>query len=343
MAQDLPPLKQVSQEIGTSTATLSRVLNGHPNVSERTRIQVLEALQERGYQVEAPKKRTAVKESLAFAISTKIRKLMLAGDPFFSRHLVGFQSACAAAGYYPILIDHEQDATEDGGLQCVREEQVCGVVLESIPAERVRLIRKEVPVVLMNSQVDVPMVDSVTADVAQAVREQVALLYEHGHRSIACFRLNPPQMGQDHQFWANFFLCGKIYDLYHPEAFFAPCQFIAGEERRAIREFLDRVLSCPKPATAILTYDTYAGTLIEECRKRCLRVPEDISIIGYDDVPSYRIPIPLTTFQQPFEAMASEAVRLIQERLKNPDFPSRRVAVCGKMIIRDSVAPVKRK
>ncbi|HWL55013.1 MAG TPA: LacI family DNA-binding transcriptional regulator [Chthoniobacteraceae bacterium] len=341
MARTLPPLRKISRKTGASVTTVSRVLNGHPNVSPKMREEVLAALREHGYQskpIQTIARPAAAKHrTLAFAITTEIKSRILEGNLFYTRHLIGFQSACAAAHCYPLLIDHEQDATVEGGLQCVEEGKVYGVVAEKLPPERLEILRGKVPVVLFNVASDVPFIDSVLPDVRQAAHEQLDLLHGLGHRSIACFRVYPGGW-QDQRYWAEFLFHGIHLGLDQPAEFFQPFHFPLRGEVAAIKLFLDRVLSCPRPPTAIVTYDTYVSALIAECAARGLKVPDDISIVGYDDDPA-QTPVPLTTYRQNFETMAREAVRLIADRAENPESPGRTVIVKGEMVVRQSTGP----
>jgi len=339
--RSLPSLNEISREIGISAATISRVLNGRPGIAEKMRARVLSALEERGY----PKK--PVKggfqtlrngsSTVAFAITKKIRGLIEQGDPFYGRHLLAMQSACSQMGYYPILVDFEQDATPEGSLRCVEEQRVHGVIAEHMPTELAEKLRKQVGVVLLNIVAPVSGVDYVIPDIRQAAREQVQYLYDLGHRSIACFR-SLPGGWQNHFYWSEFWWMNIHLGLDLPGEFFAPIRFDLNEEREAIQSFLDRVLAVSRPPTAIVTGDYYAPILIEECQKRGCSVPDDISIMGFDDRNPTNGPVTLSTYRQNFEGMAREGLRLLIDRCENPDLPSRMVEVEGRLIHRNSVA-----
>lgn len=340
----LPSLNAISREIGVSAATISRVLNGRPGIAEKMRVRVLSALEERGYPKRPGKGGFQTlrngSSTVAFAITKKIRALMEKGDPFYGRHLLAMQSACSQMGYYPILVDFEQDATPEGGLRCVEEQRVHGVIAEHMPDDLAEKLRQQVGVVLLNIVAPVSGVDYVIPDIRQAAREQVQFLYDLGHRSIACFR-SLPGGWQNHYYWSEFWWMNIHLGLNLPEEFFVPIRFDLHEERAAIGVFLDRVLAVPHPPTAIITGDSYAPILIEECLARGLSVPDDMSIMGFDDRNDPNCPIALSTYRQNFEGMAREALRLLIDRCEHPELPSRTVDVEGELIHRDSVAPPK--
>jgi LacI family transcriptional regulator len=120
-----------------------------------------------------------------------------------------------------------------------------------------------------------------------------------------------------------------------------PIAFRYENEIEAVSAFLDRILAGDR-ATAILTYDVYAGELIRQLANRGLSVPGDISIMGFDDDNHGRFcPIPLATFRQDFDAMATEAVRLVRERAQAPSRAPLMVKVEGKVIVRESVGRLR--
>ncbi|HRJ72898.1 MAG TPA: LacI family DNA-binding transcriptional regulator [Terrimicrobiaceae bacterium] len=337
----MPSLNEIAREIGISAATISRVLNGRPGIAEKTRKDVLSALEQRGY----PKK--AVRggfqtlrngsSTIAFAISGKIRELIERGDPFYGRHLMAMQAACSQMGYYPILVDYEQDATPDGGLRCVDEQRVHGVVAELMPPELVERLRQQVGVVLLNIVSPVPKVDYIIPDIRQAAREQVQHLYDLGHRAIACFR-SLPGGWQNHYYWSEFWWMTKRLNLDLPPEYFDTIDFSLHEEREAATGYLEKVLNSSRPPTAIITGDNYAPLLIELCQQRGLQVPQRMSIVGFDDRALVPGSVPLTTYRQNFEGMARESLRLLIDRCEHPDLPARTVEVEGTIIHRDSVA-----
>ncbi len=343
--RNLPSLNEIAREINISASTISRVLNGKPGIAEATRQTVLSALHERGY----PKKpiQGGVQtlrngsSTIAFAITSKIRERIANGDPFYGRHLLALQTACAQKGYYPILVDYEQDTTPDGGLRCVDEHRVYGVVAEDMPEPMIEKLRSRIGIVLLNIVRPIPQVDYVIPDVRQAAREQVQFLYDLGHRSIACFRPLPVGFGgwQTHFYWSEFWWMHKKLQLDLPDEFFAPIQFSAHGEEVAAEEFMERVMSSSSPPTAIVTSDNYAGIIMNQCKKRKLRIPKDISLMGYDDRRYLSGAANLSTYRQNFEGMAREALRLLVDRCENLNLSGRIVEIEGTLIHRDTVAP----
>ncbi len=342
----------IASRAGVSSATVCRVLTGHPGVNEATRRRVQAAIDELGY-VPDPALGRFFKtinggiRGVAFSLNASTYRLIAAGnDPFYSRMSAAVQSELSKRGRHVISVNSETDSLPDGTLNCVAQGLCNGVVGRLRDIEQTACLARQVPVVLLNSEYDVPLVDVVIPDVERAAQRQLAYLVERGHRAIACFRPRPGagQWGvgtwQDRRFWHAYRAYCEDRGLILPDEYLAPIEFGPESEREAVAAFLERLFSlAERSPTAILTYDGYAGELIRQLATRGLRVPQEVSIFGYDDYHfGHPCPLGLSTFRQDFAAMAEHAVRLLLERMENPKRPAVRVAVDGAIIERESTA-----
>jgi LacI family transcriptional regulator len=107
------------------------------------------------------------------------------------------------------------------------------------------------------------------------------------------------------------------------------------------REAADRLLSIPEPPTAIFAFnDDIAIGAIQSARAHGLRVPEDVSIVGFDDVEHATIVTPdLTTVRQPLAEMGRTAVSLLNRLLEGQSFETLHVELATRLVVRDSTAP----
>jgi LacI family transcriptional regulator len=105
----------------------------------------------------------------------------------------------------------------------------------------------------------------------------------------------------------------------------------------------ERLLDLPEPPTAIFaSNDLSAFGAMEAIRERGLSIPEDISILGFDDIPQASIVYPkLTTIRQPLDQMGRVAAKMLLEHIENPERSLRRVTLSTHLIIRDSCQPPK--
>ncbi|MDD5707840.1 MAG: substrate-binding domain-containing protein, partial [Kiritimatiellae bacterium] len=260
---------------------------------------------------------------------------------FYARVVCSLQAALSRHGYHALLCNTRDDLIGDGHLYCISEGIADAVIAETNDAQLVHRLAHDAPLILFNSEVRCPNVDVVLPDVERAVQDQVAHLVQLGHRSIACFRPRPPTHWQDRRFWREYEEHESRLGLTIPAEYLYPIEFEEEDHPRAIGACLDRLLQPGIAPTAILTSDVYAGELIRQLNERGLSVPDDISLVGFDDdTHAHACPIPLTTFRQDFDAMAETAVELLQERMKDTQRPSHVVEIAGKRIERSSSGPI---
>jgi LacI family transcriptional regulator len=99
-----------------------------------------------------------------------------------------------------------------------------------------------------------------------------------------------------------------------------------------------------KPTAIFASNDLMALGAMEALRESGLRIPEDVSLIGFDDIPQMSIAHPkITTVHQPLNEMARTAVKLLLEQLENPETPTRRVTLDTTLVIRESTGPVPKR
>lgn len=345
-------LKVVAEKAGVSAATVSRVVNGHRSIAENTRQRVQAVIDEMGYAPD-PKLGRFFKtmnggiKGVAFAVYQDMhRRISMGNDPFYARMSMAVQMELSKHAHYMLLVNEETDCTADGNLTCVEQGLCTGVIGELRNESLVARLSEHVPVVLLNVELDIPLVDVVIPHVAKVARKQLQYLSELGHRAIACFRPRSNQENassmswQDKRFWQSYRNFCQDHALAMPSEYLEPIDFGYDEHESAAAKFVDRVFARPEIApTAILTYDIYAGTLIRQLSARGLEVPRDVSIIGYDDWTfNHPCPLALTTFRHDFETMAKQAVGLLLDRGKEPHRSSVFVEVDGELITRDSTA-----
>jgi len=335
----------IARESGTSVATVSRVLNGKPGISEEVRERVSGLLKASSYKRRTPrkKKRPPQLHSVAFVVSDDLFEMIHKGDDFYGRHLVAVQKAVAEAGLYPILVGYHQDLNKDGTLRCVAEGRVQAVIGEKRVVEDIERIAGTfgLPVVLFNRVSPWSPVDSVGTDMHAAAHTTLEYLYKMGHRCIANFRISEPHAGWDDTcFWQQYFSFAKSHNLSLPDSILQPIHFGLDEHPKAASNFVDQILSGRERPTAILSYDFYMPVLVEALTRRGVKIPEEMSLVGFNDTQDARhLPIPLTTYRQDFDAMAQEAVRLIFDRATRPNCPRRLVRIPGRFISRESCVP----
>lgn len=334
-----PSLADIAEQLGVSIATVSRVLNDKPGISEDVRRKVGEALQMHAYRRRTvqPGNSGAGLNTIAFVVSEHLFENINQGDDFYGRHLFAVQKAIANVGFYPLLLTDSQGKDASGRLRCVTEKRVQGIIAESWDFELLEETANEVPVVMFNRISD--KIDSVSTNMRAAAQQQFMHLYELGHRSIACFRTFPKDGGWENvDYWQQYFTFARHNDLNLPSAFWEPVAFRTGEDDEAALEFVKRVAA--EGATAIVTYDNYIPALMKALKKLQINAPSEMSLVGFNDFKeAASCGLELTTYRQDFGAIAREAMRLLIDRFENPGSCPRLVQVPGEFIIRGSTAP----
>ena len=343
---------QLSRELKLSASTVSRALRDHPAISSDTILRVKKAAELNGYKPKASVNRffKALRgevSGVVFLVDNAVQERFSERDPFYSQILWSVERALQKTGTHMLLSNVSSNLTSSGSLYAIEEGMAHGVIIKSNDTEMIAKLSQHTSVVALHTDPRGQNVDSVIPDIERAARCQMDCLAKLGHRRIANFRPKPPAgtpfpSWQDRAFWREYVDYAQDIGLEIPQPWMEPIVFNSENEIEAIGAFLDRILAGDR-ATAILTYDTYGGELIRQLANRGLSVPGDISIMGFDDDIHGRFcPIPLATFRQDFDAMATEAVRLVKERARDSSRAPLMVKVEGKVIVRDSVGVAKK-
>jgi LacI family transcriptional regulator len=330
-----PTSWDVARLAGVSRSTVSFVLNNTPGIkiSEETRRRVLEAVKMLDY------KPNAIARSLAKQKTEAIAFFVLdIANPVFPNMARGIEDVARHNGYTLLLCNTDgKSLRELRYMNLMLERRVDGVIVGALSNEEVsRLARKKnMPLVILEHP-RLPEHDVVYADNIQGSYEAVKYLIELGHTRIAHITINPESI-----------IVRERIEGYKKALEDAKIPF----DENLLKIFYDQVneetainelFSLPNPPTAIFAFsDFMAIQIMKILIKRGIRIPQDISIVGFDDTLA-NLTIPeLTTVSQPFYEMGVKAAEVLIERLKNPDLPIQHIKLPTKLVIRDSTAPRK--
>jgi|YelNatPaOPRAMG01_1025707.scaffolds.fasta_scaffold00058_34 LacI family transcriptional regulator len=330
-----PTSWDVARLAGVSRSTVSFVLNNTPGIkiSEETRRRVLEAVKILDY------KPNAIARSLAKQKTEAIAFFVLdIANPVFPNMARGIEDVARHNGYTLLLCNTDgKSLRELRYMNLMLERRVDGVIVGALSNEEVsRLARKKnMPLVILEHP-RLPEHDVVYADNIQGSYEAVKYLIELGHTRIAHITINPESI-----------IVRERIEGYKKALGDAKIPF----DENLLKIFYDQVneetainelFSLPNPPTAIFAFsDFMAIQIMKILIKRGIRIPQDISIVGFDDTLA-NLTIPeLTTVSQPFYEMGVKAAEVLIERLKNPDLPIQHIKLPTKLVIRDSTAPRK--
>ncbi|WP_203606803.1 LacI family DNA-binding transcriptional regulator [Streptomyces sp. SID11385] len=321
-------LAQVGAQAGVSLSTVSKVLNGRPDVAAPTRRKVEELLEEHGYRRPAPTPPEAPLLEIVF------HEL----DSTWSMELIrGVQNVANAQGMSVVLTEtgtrHSPGADWVEG---VLRRRPLGVVLvfSTLPADlKKKLWSRAIPFVIVDPagdpEPDVPSVGSANwAGGLAATRH----LIELGHRRTAVIT-GPEDMLCALARLDGFRSAHNMARITPDPALIRFGDFHVSSGHRHALDLLDR----PDRPTAIFAgSDLQALGVLEAARVLGLRVPHDLSVVGYDDIPLAQWSSPaLTTVDQPLEQMAEEAARMLL-RLRREEEGETRIELGTRLVVRGS-------
>ena len=323
----------VARLAGVSQTTVSRVLRDDPAVRAETRERVLKVLGEVDYQPNAAAR--SFRTHRAGAIGVSVARLSYQIYPAMLE-LIG--ARLNQLGLQMVVWDAEYGGDVHAS-QALRQGGVDGVILTACTRES-SFIRDvcspDAPVVLVNRSVDGYPADQVTSDNHGGGRRAARYFLDQGRRRIAM--IGGVQQASPIRDRESGFRAGLL-DAGQPLA--AHCyQRADGFTHRAGMAAAIRLLELQAPPDAIFcANDVLALGAIDGARTLGLRVPEDLWVIGYDDVEMAAWPaFDLTTFRQPIDEMISYALARLIARIDEPDRPLEHRSFINELVIRGSTA-----
>ncbi|MEJ8660212.1 LacI family DNA-binding transcriptional regulator [Streptomyces sp. MS1.AVA.4] len=331
-------LAQVANKVGVSEATVSRVLNGKPGVSDATRQAVLTALDVLGY--ERP---TQLRGERARLVGLVLPELQ---NPIFPAFAEVIGGALAQQGLTPVLCTQTKGGVSEADyVDLLLQQQVSGVVFAGglfaqadAPHDHYRrLADRKIPVVLVNASIDNLHFPCIACDDAVAVEQAWRHLSSLGHERIGLV-LGPPDHMPSRRKRAAAQAAARAAGRELPEEFLECSMFSLEGGQAAATRLIDRGVT-----GIICASDPLALGAVRATRRRGLTVPGDVSVVGYDDSAfmSCTEP-PLTTVRQPIEAMGRAAVELLCAQIQGVVVPPDELLFEPELVVRGSTAQVPR-
>ena len=337
---------EVAEKAGVSRTTVSLVLNGRTDVriSEETRKRVMRAIEELGYVYSEPIEVKKTK-NIAYFISRNIH----ISDPYYHRFFAGVEEAAQKFGKSIFV-----EVWRDNLSPIFWNSKVDGVIIADpcgIDGERIKQIQRYVPVVLLNWSLEAVICDMVVPDNAGGVKKAFDYLYKLGHRRIGFFGLIPAEgvtsYSRLRERLQGYYMGLEDYKLpVNKEYLQLPiCKTrdIKEVEEHALR-ILKKWKNLPKPPTALITYnDIYGISFIKMAPLAGVKIPDDLSIIGFDNIIACDYVSPtLSSINQPMEEMGRLSVEILEERIKKGNVLSFKKIICStELVVRESVKEIR--
>jgi len=326
----------VARQAGVSVATVSRVLNAHENVRPATRDKVLAAIDASGYRV----------NELARNLRTAESRLLLTmvpdfGNPFYAEIVRGIDSVARQHGYFMLLCDTGADAgRERSYFDLLRRRRADGAICLD-PATIQQALGEAssalpwVACCEFEPSMGVPYVG---IDNYRAAGDAVRHLLARGHRRIALINSDIDYLyaRQRQQGYLDALTEAGITPLEGWRMNLNSLDYEAGASAAAV------LMEPPHPKNATPTAifavsDTLATGVLHGLRSIGKRVPDDVAVVGFDDISiASQVDPPLTTIAQPMRELGETAARLLLQRLANPLASVPGVLLPHRLVIRGS-------
>jgi DNA-binding LacI/PurR family transcriptional regulator len=328
-------LAEVARKVGVSEATVSRVLNEKPGVSEQTRQAVLTALDVLGY--ERPTKLRGERARLVGLVLPELQ------NPIFPAFAEVLGAALAQRGFTPVLCTQTAGGvSEADNVDLLLSQQVSGIVFcgglyaqGDAPHEHyARLAERKLPTVLVNASIEDLHFTCVSCDDTVAIEQAMGHLVSLGHTRIGLLIGPPDHIPSQRKLAAAIAVAAKAGISLDPDQVVHSRYSLEGAQASAMRLIEAGVTG------VVCASDPMALGAIRAAKRAGLNVPRDLSVVGFDDSALMNsIDPPLTTVRQPIERMCRMIIELLVAQISGNGLPQGELLFEPELVVRGSTAP----
>lgn len=328
-------LKQIAAHLGLNPATVSVVLNDVPGrtIPQVTRDRIKAAAREMNYQPNLLARSLRNRQTQTIGIL-----LPELGDGYHTQVMSGIGDQLIKAGYLYFTAHHRhrKNLVEDYTRTLIGRGAQGIIAVDTLLEHPI-----PVPVVAVAGHRHIKGVTNVVLNHARAAEYALTYLYSLGHRKIAFMRGQPFSSDSD-QRWGGLVAVAKDLNLtINPELVVSLDRDLTSPELGY--PVVQQLIATKQPFTALVAFnDISAIGSIRALRDFHLRVPQDVSVIGFDNISASAYTLPrLTTISQPLEEIGRIATQSLLDRMHNIEISSDEIIVEPELVIRESTGPVK--
>ena len=328
-------LAEVARKVGVSEATVSRVLNEKPGVSEPTRQAVLTALDVLGY--ERPSKLRGERARLVGLVLPELQ------NPIFPAFAEVVGGALAQRGFTPVLCTQTTGGVSEADyVDLLLQQQVSGIVFigglyaqEDAPHEHyARLAERRLPTVLVNAAIKDLDFPCVSCDDTVAIEQAMGHLLSLGHSRIGVLIGPPDHVPSQRKLAAARVVASRAGISLDPDQIAHSLYSLEGAQASTMR-LLEAGVS-----GIVCASDPMALGAIRAAKRTGLNVPRDLSVVGFDDSALMNsIDPPLTTVRQPNEPMCRMIIELLVSQIAGNGMSHDELLFEPELVVRGSTAP----
>lgn len=333
-------LEQIAKLAKVSRSTVSRVINDDPRVSPETRSRVQAVVAQLNYHPNAAARGLAAGRNRILGLVIPASVANVFSDPYHPIVIQGVASACNQHAYSVMLWLAEPEYERRTISQILHNGLIDGVLVASMLVDDPllkALIDSKLPFVMIGRHPSNNHVNYVDVDSFRAAHEAVSYLLRLGHRCIATIT-GPRTMIAGIDRYEGYLQALRDRNIAPDPNLIATGDFAEDSGYAAMQQLLPH-----RPDAVFAASDTMAMGALRAIREAGLRVPEDVSVVGFDDMPfAARADPPLTTIRQPIHRTGVIAAETLIDLITNRDSQPHRIILPTEFVIRASTAPLPR-
>ena len=331
-APSVPTIKQVAARAGVSTATVSRALAGFNSVSEELNERVREAVRALNYHPNRIARNLRIRTTRT--IGVVISDIQ---NPFFTSLLRGIEDVLQAADYMLLLGNSDENmAREQIYLTTLRAEGAAGIIFTPTSdeaADYLQILNVKAPLVAIDRAPRGLLIDTITVANSEGAHTAVRHLISLGHRRIGMIG-GPAHLSTAYERLAGYEQALAEANLQVSPDLIQHADFRQAGGYNAMHSLLE--LHTP-PAAVFVANNLMTLGAFQAINERGLRIPTDIAVVGFDDMPwALSLQPPLTAVAQPTYEMGVTAARLLLSRIQEPERSVRQVVLETRLMVRAS-------
>ena len=325
-------VKDVAKRANVSTATVSRIINGQSNVAAESRARVVAAIQELNYRPSRVARRLRTNSTYVIAlIISDIQNF------FYTSLTRGVEDVALQHGYSVILCNTEEDPRRERQyLEVMYEENVAGIILASAISGDYdpQLPNGHIPMVALDRVVSARELDTVLADNIEGAKTAVTHLLSLGHSRVGAI-IGAQGITSSLERQAGYEQALTDFGLPVDPELIRKVDLRQAEDSR--HQMLE-LLALPNRPTAVFTGNALITlAALAAVHEAGLRIPEDIALVSFDDVPwGQLLNPPLTAVSQPTYQLGKMAAEMLVARIANPSGPTTTVRLPLTLVVRES-------
>lgn len=332
-------MKDIALRCGVSMSTVSKALNGRVDVGAAKKEQILKVAKELGYTANSAAR--ALKTNRTYSIGIVFTDLSNSGfmHEFFASTLNHFRMEAERRGYDITFISENMGPANTGYLQHALARGLDGVAIicaDFFDPKIQELVRSNLPIISLDHAFNNRA--AILSDNMRGMESLVRYVYGKGHRRIAYIHGNPTAVTENRLM--GFYRACEALGLAIPNEYITECEY---HEPVSCYKATKRLLALPERPTCILFSDDYSYIGgINAIYEAGLRVPEDISIVGYDGIHMAKMVSPkLTTWQQNTAELGRLAAERLIDRIEHPHTtPPKHITVQGRLLEGETVRQI---